>query len=69
MHNWMKSILRCKYVGPYKTQDFPGDSVVKYPPPSAEDMGSTPGSGRSPAEGNGNPLQQSCLGNPRDSRA
>ena len=30
------------------------------------DMGSTPGSGRSHGEGNGNPLQYSCLGNPKD---
>ena len=29
-------------------------------------MGSIPGSGRSPEGGNGNPLQYSCLGNPRD---
>ena len=29
-------------------------------------MGSIPGSGRSPREGNGNPLQYSCLGNPMD---
>ena len=32
-------------------------------------VGSTPGSGRSPGEGNGNPLQDSCLGNPTDRRA
>ena len=30
------------------------------------DVGSTPGSGRSPGEGNGNPPQYSCLGNPMD---
>jgi len=30
------------------------------------DPGSIPGSGRSPGEGNGNPLQYSCLGNPMD---
>ena len=30
------------------------------------DMGSIPGSGRSPGEGNGNPLQYSCLENPMD---
>ena len=30
------------------------------------DAGSIPGSGRSPGEGNGNPLQYSCLGNPMD---
>ena len=33
---------------------------------SAGDAGSVPGSGRSPGEGNGNPLQYSCLGNPMD---
>ena len=41
----------------------------KNPPASAGDArdgGSIPGSGRSPGEGNGNPLQYSCLGNPMD---
>ena len=33
-------------------------------PANAGDMGSIPGSGRSPGEGNGNPLQCSCLENP-----
>ena len=33
---------------------------------SAGDLGSIPGSGRSPGEGNGHPLQYSCLGNPMD---
>ena len=33
------------------------------------DLGSIPGSGRSPGEGNGNPLQYSCLGNPMDREA
>ena len=33
---------------------------------STEDLGPTPGSGRSPGEGNGNPLQCSCLENSRD---
>ena len=32
----------------------------------AEDAGSIPRSGRSPGEGNGNPLQYACLGNPMD---
>ena len=43
--------------------------VVKNPPASAEDvrdMGSIPGSGRSPEGGYGNPLQYSCLENPMD---
>ena len=33
---------------------------------NAEDPSSIPGSGRSPGEGSGNPLQYSCLGNPMD---
>ena len=45
---------------------FPGGSVVKNPPANAEDADSIPGSWRSPGEGNGNPLQYSCLGNPMD---
>ena len=45
---------------------FPGGSAVKNPPTNAGDLGSIPGSGRSPGEGNGNPLQYSCLGNPMD---
>ena len=44
----------------------PGGSVVKNPPADAVDVGSIPGSGRSPGEGNGNPLRYSCLGNPMD---
>ena len=43
---------------------FPGGSVVKNSPPNVGDMGSIPGSGRSPGEENGNPLQYLCLGNP-----
>ena len=43
---------------------FPGDSVVKNPPANTGDTGSMPGWGRVPGEGNGNPLQYSCLGNP-----
>jgi len=40
--------------------------VVKNLPTNAGDMGSIPGSGRSPERGNGSPLQYSCLGNPMD---
>ena len=46
-----------------------GGSVVKNPPANAGDPGSILGSGRSPGEGNGNPLQYSCLGNPMDREA
>ena len=45
---------------------FCGCSVGKESAYSAGDLGSTPGSGRSPGEGNGNPLQYSCLENPMD---
>ena len=45
---------------------LPGDSVIKNLPANAEDTGSILGSRRSAAEGNGNPLQYSYLGNPMD---
>ena len=45
---------------------FPGSSVVKNLPANAGDIDSVPGSGRSPGEGNDNPFQYSCLGNPMD---
>ena len=40
--------------------------MVQNLPANEGEVGSIPGSGRSPEEGNGNPLQYSCLGNPRD---
>ena len=40
--------------------------MVKNPPANAGDVTLIPGSGRSPGEENGNPLQYSCLGNPMD---
>ena len=43
--------------------------VVKNPPANAGDAGLIPRSGRSRGEGNGNPLQYSCLGNPMDREA
>ena len=43
--------------------------LVKNPPANAGDAGSIPGSGRSPGEGNGNPLQYSCLENSMDREA
>ena len=45
---------------------FAGGSVVKNLPANAGDAGSIPGSGRSPGEGNGNPLQYFCLENYMD---
>ena len=49
------------------TWGFPAGAAVKNPPVNAgatRDAGSVPGLGRSPGEGNGNPHQYSCLGNP-----
>ena len=43
-----------------------GSEVKRLPPAMRETGGQIPGSGRSPGEGNGNPLQYSCLGNPMD---
>ena len=48
---------------------FPGGSEVKASAYNVGDLGSIPASGRSPGEGNGNPLQYSCLKNPMDRRA
>ena len=45
---------------------FPGGSEVKNLPANAGDADSIPGSGRSPREGNGNPLKYSCLENSMD---
>ena len=49
--------------------DFPGGSDGKESACSAGDLGSIPGSGRSPGEEKGNPLQYSCVGNPMDREA
>ena len=46
--------------------DFPGGSDGKASVYNVGDLGSIPGSGRFPGEGNGNPLQYSCLENPMD---
>ena len=51
---------------------FPGGSVVKNLPANVEDVrdvGSIPGSRRSPGRGHSNPLQYSCLENPVDRKA
>ena len=48
---------------------FPGGSKVKVSASNAGDPGSIAGLGRSPGEGNGNPLQYSCLENPMDGEA
>ena len=46
-----------------------GGSAVKNLSTNAGDMGLTPASERSPGEGNGNPLQYSCLGKPHGQRS
>ena len=48
------------------TYDFPGGSDGKESACNSGDTGSIPGLGRSPGEGNGNPLQHSCLENSMD---
>ena len=50
----------------YRSMDFPGGSDSKVSVYNAGDPGSIPGLGRSPGEGNGNPLQDYCLENPMD---
>ena len=56
--NW--GIELCAFKG------FPGGSEGKASACNAGDLGLIPGSGRSPGEGNGNPLQYSCLENPKN---
>ena len=50
----------------YSSSKGPGGSDGKESARNAGHLGSIPGSGRAPAEGNGNPLQCSCLENPMD---
>ena len=53
----------------YYPSDFPGGLDGKVSVYSVGDLGSIPGSGRFPGEGNDNPLQYSCLENPMDGEA
>ena len=53
----------------FSKKDFPSGSEGKASAYNAGDPGSIPGSGRSPGEGNGNPLQYSCLENSMDGGA
>ena len=59
-------IAAMKLKDAYSLEGFPGSSDGKESAYNAVDPGSIPGSERSPGEGNGNPLQCSCLENPRD---
>ena len=54
---------------PHPPPGFLGDSDSKASAYNAGDLGSIPGFGRAPGEGNGNPLQYSCLKNPMDGGA
>ena len=60
------AILLLNIVVVYAGGDFPGGSDGKASAYNAADLSSIPGSGRSPGEGNGNPLQYACLENPMD---
>ena len=68
MIKWHSCLIPFSWV-PYFSQGFPGGSEVKASASSAGDSGSIPGSGRPPGEGNGKPLQYSCLENPMDREA
>ena len=59
------AIMRSFYISLALTS-FPGGSEGKASACNAGDLGSIPGSGRSPGGGNGNPLQYSCRENPMD---
>ena len=68
MSAWRKG-LRWKKGHCRRIWGFPGGSEVKASASNARDLGLIPGSGRPPGEGNGNPLQYSCLENPMDGGA
>ena len=65
----MKNATPFRETPPSLEPSFLGGSDGKESAYNAGDRGSIPGSGRSPGEGNGNPLQYSCLENPMDGRA
>ena len=60
--SWLKLVVNT-------LEGFPDGSVIKNPPANAGDVGSIPGSERSPEEGNGNPCQYSCLGKSHGQRS
>ena len=61
-----ENVLRQDTLLLYNPCKDPGDAEVKVSACNAGDLGSIPGLGRSPGEGNGNLLQYSCLENPMD---
>ena len=68
LHNHFQ-IWEIKISSSLRKIDFPGGSDGKASAYNVGDLGSIPGSGRSPGEGNGNLLQYSCLENPMDGGA
>ena len=62
----VSSVSLGMYLVYIRPKSFPGGSDDKESACNAGDPGLNPGSGRSPGEGNGNPLQYSCLENPMD---
>ena len=68
MVSW-KQNFSCKNSQPSFLRDFPGGSDGKASVYNLGDVGSIPGSGRFPGEGNGTPFQYSCLENPVDAEA
>ena len=64
--SYIFGVTNIKFINFKVMTDFPGGSDGKASACNAGDPGSIPGSGRSPGEGNGNPLQYSCLENPVD---
>ena len=63
------SLMSFALAGRFFTTGLPGGSEVKASACNVGDLGSISGSGRSSGEGNGNPLQCSCLENPMDGGA
>ena len=63
---WERNLKKMVYM---HTQGFSGGSAIKNLPASAGELNYILGPGRSPGEGNGNPLQYSCLENPMDREA
>ena len=66
---YYRSLVSLSHEGVISYEGFPHSSAGKESSCKAGDLGSIPGSGRFPREGNGNPLQYSCLGNPMDGGA
>ena len=66
---YMQTLCVPFYIRVLSICDFPGGSDGKASAYNAGDLGSIPGSGRFPGEGNDSPLQYPCLENPMDREA